>query len=170
MSVIAIIAAIAIVASSPVAQCHPTTISTLASTPTPSSEYEYPLQRQYRPSLRNLLFSGFYLLRPSLAESEIQTVEMKPVPEIDSNEIPVLEIQSEETTMPPQPSSTSPIPSPPVSIFSRFSSLKSRLSLDKAIVPAIPVVHEVSSDQVVKKIIFTAPRLSDTITDINMTE
>lgn len=151
----------AILASSPVIQCQATL--------TTGSPYEYNLrpqqQPQYRPSLRNLFFTGLFL-RPFPVESEIQTFQMAPVEEIANNDLPEEEPATEPTPIAPAEAP----PAPPASVFSRFASLQNRLSLDKAILPEMPLVRQVSSDRVVKKIIFTAPKLSETIPDLNMSD
>lgn len=154
---------LAVLASSPVTQCQPTmslTASPYAYTHRPQQ------QQQYRPSLRNLFFTGLFL-RPSLVEPELQTFQMAPVEEIANNDLP----EEEEPTTEPTPIAPAVAPpAPSASVFSRFASLQNRLALDKAILPEMPLVGQVSSDRVVKKIIFTAPTLTETIPDLNMSD
>lgn len=163
----------------PAVQCQQTS-GTTATTPSISvvkSELNQP-----RPSLRELFFSGLFLLRPSVMDTPIETLDgVKAVPEMDNNELlplgdrstgiiefPSSQIAAEKmaaaATLPP-----SSLLSP--SLYARFSALSDRFSTEKAILPpAMPVLHQVSSDQVVKKINYISPRMYDTIPQLMMTD
>lgn len=140
---------------------HSSTISTVVNTPHYHKQYH---QTRHHPSLRNLIFPGFYMLsKPSLREAQLHhAIDMKPFAEIDTNELPPAEMTKSSLPLAPPP-----IPS--VANIARFTALRDQLALDKAIMPtAMPVLHEVASDQVVKKITYTSPRMMDTIPDLVM--
>ena len=185
-------------------QCRPSTSSsfTAITTTIPSSlsvtdegqhltHHRHHHHHQSRPSLRELFFSGLFLLRPSVADTPSDTLDaVNAVPEIDTNELPPLadrftgiESSSSSSSSPPPtllPLAQSPValaalaaPPPPLSssLYARFSALSDRLSLEKAILPsAMPVQAQVDSDRVVKKIDYIAPRMMDSIPQLVMTE
>ncbi|KAI2807454.1 hypothetical protein BLOT_005390 [Blomia tropicalis] len=121
-------------------------------------------------SLRDLFFSGLFVFRLPTTQSDIDSLDENPVPEIETNELSADSNPSFTTILPtveqPTEKPTTERPkttSIPIMINSRLSSMR---SLDKAIISPIPIVHTVSSDQVVKKTIFTSPKLSDTIENL----
>lgn len=161
-------------------QCHPLSAGT--TTTTPSSAVVQVQKQQSRPSLRDLFFSGLFLLRPSVIDTPIETLDaVKSVPEIDNNELPplgdrstgIIELPSSQIPAQKMPSAAALAPPAPLSpsLYARFSTLSDRFSAEKAIFPpAMPVLQQVSSDQVVKKINYISPRMFDTIPQMMMAD